>query len=53
MKIDSDIANSADPDEMPPNAAFHLGLHLLPGFQAELSKGLLQVISPFLLIFNM
>ena len=24
------LANSADPDEMPPNAAFHLGLHCLP-----------------------
>ena len=23
------IANSADPDEMPPYAAFHLGLHCL------------------------
>ena len=26
------LANSADPDEMPPNAAFHLGLHCLPKY---------------------
>ena len=25
-----DLANSADPDEMPQNAAFHLGLQCLP-----------------------
>ena len=24
--------NSADPDEMPPYAAFHLGLHCLPKY---------------------
>ena len=24
------LANSADPDEMPPYAAFHLGFHCLP-----------------------
>ena len=24
------LANSVDPDEMPPYAAFHLGLHCLP-----------------------
>ena len=24
------LANSADPDEMPHHAAFHLGLHCLP-----------------------
>ena len=27
------IANSAVPDEMPGNAAFHLGLHCLPKLQ--------------------
>ena len=26
------LANSADPDEMPPYAAFHLGLHCLPKY---------------------
>ena len=37
--------NSADPDEMPPYAAFHLGLHCLPkylftGIQTEKGKEL-------------
>ena len=27
------LANSADPDEMPHYAAFHLGLHCLPKYQ--------------------
>ena len=26
------LANSADPDEMPPYAAFHLGRHCLPKY---------------------
>ena len=26
------LANSADPDEMPPQAAFHLGFHCLPKY---------------------
>ena len=26
------VANNADPDEMPHNAAFHLGLHCLPNY---------------------
>ena len=30
LKIVFTLANSADPDEMPPYAAFHLGLHCLP-----------------------
>ena len=30
MKIIFILANSADPDEMPPYAAFHLDLHCLP-----------------------
>ena len=29
LKIEYVIANSTDPDEMPHNAAFHLGLHCL------------------------
>ena len=29
LKIVLILANSADPDEMPPDAAFHLGLHCL------------------------
>ena len=34
------IANSVDPDEMPPYAAFHLGLHCLPKylFTSNLNK---------------
>ena len=30
LKIDFVFANSANPDEMPHYAAFHLGLHCLP-----------------------
>ena len=30
MKIDFVLANSADPDEILPYAAFHLGVHCLP-----------------------
>ena len=29
LKIDFILENSADPDEMPHNAAFHLGFHCL------------------------
>ena len=32
LKIDLVLANSADPDEMPHYAAFHLGLHCLPKY---------------------
>ena len=32
LKIVLILANNADPDEMPPNAAFHLGLHRLPKY---------------------
>ena len=32
LKIILILANSADPDEMPPNAAFHLGLQCLPKY---------------------
>ena len=32
LKIDLILANSADPDEMPPDAAFHLGFHWLPKY---------------------
>ena len=32
MKIVFNLANSADPDEMPPYAAFHVGLHCLPKY---------------------
>ena len=32
MKIVFILANSADPDEMPPYAAFHLGLYCLPNY---------------------
>ena len=30
LKIDVVLANSADPDEMPPYAAFFMGLHCMP-----------------------
>ena len=41
LKIDFVQANSANPDEMPHHAAFHLGLHCLlkypfRGFQSEM-----------------
>ena len=32
MKIVLILANSADPDEMQHDAAFHLGLHYLPKY---------------------
>ena len=32
LKIVFILANSADPDEMLPNAAFHQGLHGLPKY---------------------
>ena len=32
LNIDFSLAKSADPDEMPPYAAFHLGLHCLPKY---------------------
>ena len=32
LKLLSILANSADPDEMPHYAAFHLGLHCLPKY---------------------
>ena len=32
VKIVSILANSGDPDEMLPYAAFHLGLHCLPDY---------------------
>ena len=32
LKIEYVLANSADPDEMPPYAAFHLGLHSMPKY---------------------
>ena len=49
------LPNSADPDEMQHNAAFHLGLHCLPkcsfmGFPAY--KGLFTVEVLSLFMFN-
>ena len=32
LKVDLSLANSADPDEMPLYAAFHLGRHCLPTY---------------------
>ena len=37
-EIDLVLANSADPDEMPPYAAFHLGLHCLHSTRLEVSR---------------
>ena len=33
LQIDFIIVNSADPDEMPPYAAFHLDLRFVYGFE--------------------
>ena len=43
LKIDFVLANSAEPDEMPHYAAFHLGLYCLPKYllswmKVEISK---------------
>ena len=38
LKIVFIFANSADPDEMPYYAAFHLGLHYLPNICSPLSR---------------
>ena len=42
MKIDYVFAKSADPDEMPHHAAFHLSLHFFPKYlvMGFLVKGL-------------
>ena len=32
LKIVTVLANSAEPDEMPPHAVFHLALHCLPKY---------------------
>ena len=32
LKIDFVLANGSDPDEIPHDAAFHLGLHCLPKY---------------------
>ena len=48
LKVDLILANSADPDEMQHNAAFHLGLLCLPTypFRAfEYKKGISLVIA--------
>ena len=37
LKIDFILAKSADPDEMPYNAIFHLGLHCLPEYSLMVS----------------
>ena len=37
LNIDLVLANSADPDEMPHHAAFHLGLHCLPKYPLGVS----------------
>ena len=39
LKIVLILANSADPDEMRPYAAFHLGLHCLPKYIISKMKG--------------
>ena len=37
LKIDFVLANNTDPDEMPHDAAFHLGLHRLQSSHLEVS----------------
>ena len=41
LKIYFVLANSADPDEMPHYAVFHLGLHCLPKYPFRVHKGLM------------
>ena len=36
LNIDFDLANSADPDEMPQYAAFHQDLHCFPSYPFRL-----------------
>ena len=38
LKIDLVTANSAHPDEMPPYAAFHLGIHCLHSINSVVSS---------------
>ena len=45
LKIVFIIANSADPDEMPPIAAFHLGFHCMPKLNLGVSS--IQKVNPF------
>ena len=49
LKFDFVSANSADPDEIPHNLAFHLGLHCLPRFQV--SNGLRETHNFILQIY--
>ena len=37
LKIDFVLTNIGDPDETPPNGAFHLGLHCLPKYPFRVS----------------
>ena len=58
------LANSAEPDEMPPCAAFHLGLHCLPKYlfmgiqnetccmSLEMHLNYLKLISLKLIVFQ-
>ena len=46
LKIDFVFANSADPDEMPHYAAFHLGIHCLSSTHLRVS-GLHRVTQLF------
>ena len=42
LKIVFVSAISADPDEMPHDVAFHLGLHCLPKYAFKVHKGLIN-----------
>ena len=41
------LANRADPDEMPPCAAFHLGLHCLPNYGTYLPVSRMKRVKSF------
>ena len=51
LKIDFVFANSADPDEMPNYAEFHLGLHSLP--MSLLGVSDLQRVKRFLFVVSL
>ena len=49
------LANSADPDEMPPDTAFHLGLHCLLKYLftvIQIEKGLDTYKQDYIMIHN-
>ena len=45
LELELFLANSADPDEMPQYAAFHLGLQFLPKYPFFVFEGFRQMIA--------